>query len=272
MIYEKGKLYDLSIIDLKIDTNQPRKSMDLQALEELAASIKTHGIIQPLLFRVADDSPYLLIVAGERRYKAAQQVGLLIVPGLCVRGNEQISSESGAMTADINPSEIALIENMLRQDLTPIEEAEGLQSLMVEQNYSQDQLSAIIGKARQTVNETMLLNRLPQEIRDECRGDRKITRTTLIEISRKKQSRSMMTAYNNYKEQLQKQEEGRKKAEKLSDAARLCQTFDKTREKLATTEIAEWSNDDLLAVNNSGAALQEALQNFLNTPGESNLA
>jgi hypothetical protein len=58
--YEKGKLYDLSIIDLKTDSNQPRKSMDSQALEELAASIKTHGIIQPILFRVAADSPSLI--------------------------------------------------------------------------------------------------------------------------------------------------------------------------------------------------------------------
>jgi len=67
--YEKGKLYDISIIDLKPDPNQPRKSMDPVALEELTASIKTHGVIQPILFRTAADSPYLIIVAGERRYK-----------------------------------------------------------------------------------------------------------------------------------------------------------------------------------------------------------
>ncbi|MFZ4440944.1 MAG: ParB N-terminal domain-containing protein, partial [Syntrophales bacterium] len=59
--YEKGKLYDISIIDLKPDPTQPRKSMDLVALEELAASIKTHGIIQPILFRITADSPYLII-------------------------------------------------------------------------------------------------------------------------------------------------------------------------------------------------------------------
>jgi len=74
--YKKGKLYDLPIIDLKQDPNQPRKSMDPQALEELVASIKTHGIIQPILFRVAADSSPLFIVAGERRYKAAQLAGL----------------------------------------------------------------------------------------------------------------------------------------------------------------------------------------------------
>ena len=150
--YKKGKLYDISIIDLKPDPNQPRKSMDPVALEELAASIKTHGVIKPILFRTAADSPQLIIVAGERRYKAAQQAGLLTLPGICVEGN---------------PSEIALIENMLRQDLTPVEEAEGLQVLMTEQKYSQEQLAGIIGKARQTINEILLVNRLPQDIREE---------------------------------------------------------------------------------------------------------
>ena len=114
--YKKGKLYDLPIIDLKPDPNQPRKSMDPQALEELTASVQRVGIIQPLLFRVAEGgqisnlspdsanlSPRpLYLVAGERRFKAAQLAGLTTVPGICVEGN---------------PSEIALVENLLRQDL-----------------------------------------------------------------------------------------------------------------------------------------------------------
>ena len=138
--YKKGKLYDLPIIDLKTDPNQHRKSMDSQALEELVASIKTHGIIQPILFRVAADSPNLIIVAGERRFKAAQLTGLTTIPGICVEGN---------------PSEIALVENLLRQDLTAVEEAEGLQSLMSEQKYTQEQLSGVIGKARTTLSEIL---------------------------------------------------------------------------------------------------------------------
>ena len=134
--YKKGKLYELPIVDLKPDPNQPRKFMDSQALEELVASIKTHGIIQPILFRVDADNSTLVIVAGERRYKAAQLAGLTTLPGICVEGN---------------PSEIALVENMLRQDLTPIEEAEGLQALMTEQKYTQEQLGGIIGKAQNTL-------------------------------------------------------------------------------------------------------------------------
>ena len=181
--YKKGKLYDLPIIDLKPDPNQPRKSMDPQALEELAASIKTHGIIQPILFRVAADSPYLIIVAGERRFAAAQQAGLLVLPGICVEGN---------------PSEIALVENLLRQDLTPVEEAEALDRLLKEQSYTHEQLAGIIGKARNTLTEILSLNRLPLEIRDECRSSTTTARKTLIEIARKKQDRSMITAWGQY--------------------------------------------------------------------------
>ena len=196
--YKKGKLYDLPIIDLNQDPNQPRKSMDPQALEELVASIKTHGIIQPILFRVAPATTQssalstqnlLFIVAGERRFKAAQLTGLTTIPGICVEGN---------------PSEIALVENLLRQDLTAVEEAEGLQSLMSEQKYTQEQLSGVIGKARTTLSEILSLNKLPQEVRDDCRGDRSITRATLITIAKKKQARAMTTAYLAFKAKQQK--------------------------------------------------------------------
>ena len=252
--YEKGKLYDLPIIDLMIDPNQPRKSMDPQALEDLAASVKLKGIIQPILFRVAADSPYLIIVAGERRYKAAQIAGLLIIPGICVEGNA---------------AEIALVENLQRQDLTCIEEAEALKRLMDEEKYTQDQLAVVIGKPRATINDSISLTKLPQEIRDECRGDRIVSKKKLIEISRKKQQRAMTTAYAKYKEELQKaQAGGTKKREKLTAAVAFCQSLDKSRDKVEKTDITEWSDDNLLAANASVTALREALDVFLNPPGE----
>ena len=256
--YEKGKLYDIPIIDLKPDTNQPRKSMDLQALEDLAASIRLKGIIQPLLFRVEVDNPYLLIVAGERRFKAAQMAGHLIVPGLCVEGNA---------------AEIALVENVQRQDLTCIEEAEALKRLMDDEQYTQDQLSAAIGKPRATITETLSLTNLPQEVRDDCRGDRQMSKKRLVEISRKKQQRAMTTAYEKYKQEIQKEQEGgTKKREKLTAAAVLCQSLDKSREKLEKTDVSDWSDDDLLTANDSISRLREALDNFTNPPGEGGLA
>ncbi|MEI6313927.1 MAG: ParB/RepB/Spo0J family partition protein [Syntrophus sp. (in: bacteria)] len=256
--YEKGQLYPLSIIDLKADLNQPRKSIDQPALEDLAASIKLKGIIQPILFRATDESSYLLIVAGERRYKAAQMAGLLTIPGMCVEGNA---------------AEIALIENVQRQDLTCIEEAEALKRLMDEEKYTQDQLAAVIGKPRATITETLSLTNLPQTIRDECRGDRQMSKKRLVEISRKKQQRAMTTAYEKYKEELQKEQEGgTKKREKLTAAAVLCQFLDKSREKLEKTDVSDWSDDDLLTANDSISRLREALDNFTNHPGEGGLA
>ena len=256
--YEKGQLYPLSIIDLKADLNQPRKSIDQPALEDLAASIKLKGIIQPILFRATDESSYLLIVAGERRYKAAQMAGLLTIPGMCVEGNA---------------AEIALIENVQRQDLTCIEEAEALKRLMDEEKYTQDQLAAVIGKPRATITETLSLTNLPQTIRDECRGDRQMSKKRLVEISRKKQQRAMTTAYEKYKEELQKEQEGgTKKREKLTAAAVLCQFLDKSREKLEKTDVSDWSDDDLLTANDSISRLREALDNFTTPPSESNLA
>ncbi|MEI7635931.1 MAG: ParB/RepB/Spo0J family partition protein [Syntrophus sp. (in: bacteria)] len=252
--YEKGKLYDLSIIDLKPDPNQPRKSIDLQALEDLAASVKLKGIIQPLLFRVDAQSPYLLIVAGERRFKAAQMANLPSVPGLCVEGNA---------------AEIALIENVQRQDLTCIEEAEALKKLMDEEKYTQDQLAVVIGKPRTTITESLSLTNLPQAVRDECRGDRTVSKARLVEIARKKQQRAMSTAYDKYREELQKAlEGGTKKREKLTAAAIFCQSLDKTRERLEKTDISDWSDAGLLAANASVTALQEALGVFINPPVE----
>ncbi|MDP2268177.1 MAG: hypothetical protein Q8K46_03315, partial [Deltaproteobacteria bacterium] len=98
----------------------------------------------------------------------------------------------------------ALVENLLRQDLTSIEEAEALQRLKDEHKYTDEQLSGVIGKARTTISDIMLINRLPLEIRDECRGDQKIGKSVLIEIARKKQERAMTTAYNAYKAKQQK--------------------------------------------------------------------
>jgi len=255
--YKKGKLYNLPIIDLTPDPNQPRKSIDPQALEELVASIKTHGIIQPILFRVTADSPYLIIVAGERRYKAAQLAGLLIIPGICVEGN---------------PAEIALVENMLRQDLTPVEEAEGIQALMTEQKYTQEQLGGIIGKAQNTLSEILSLNKLPQEIRDDCRGDRTISRSALVTIAKKKQVRSMTTAYTAYKANLQKGKTTRQKKEPNEPQAAF-DMMDKAMTKIRSINTSAWTANDNTNFRTSLTSLKTEIDNYLNAPPAStNLA
>jgi ParB family chromosome partitioning protein len=107
--YKKGKLYDINLSDLQPDPNQPRKSIDAQGLEDMTASVGKLGVIQPIIFRTAADGS-LITVAGERRVAAARNAGLATIPAIYI--------------ADGNYAEVALVENLLRQDLTSIEEAE----------------------------------------------------------------------------------------------------------------------------------------------------
>ena len=260
--YEKGQLYQISIVDFRPDPNQPRKSMDPQALAELADSIKSVGVLQPLLFRVEEGgigghdpispeigivspdsgqmSQSLIIVAGERRWAAAQQAGLTVLPAICVEGNT---------------AEIALVENLQRQDLTPVEEAEALGRLQEEQKYTQEQLGGIIGKAQNTLSETLSLNRLPLTIRNECRTDRTIGKKVLIAIAKKKQERGMMTAYNDYKAKLDKQKAARQKKDP-NDPLTLFDLLGKAIAKLQSIDPTAWTEEDKATFQTSLANLK----------------
>ena len=248
--YVKGTLYQISIIDFKPDPNQPRKVVDPMALAELAASIRQHGILQPLLFRVAEGSPYLLIVSGERRFLAAKQAGLLILPAMCVEGNY---------------AEIALVENLQRQDITSVEEAEAFQRLLVDQNYTQEQLGDMVGKARTTVSDILTINKLPQAIRDECRGDRQITRQTLIAISRKKQERGMVTAYNTYRLKQQKVK-GIKQRKDPNDHAASLEIAQKTGMKIDNLDTVAWTDDEREIFRVTLDDLKNKIDRFINKP------
>jgi len=250
--YEKGTLYQIPITDLKPDPGQPRKVIDPEALAELATSIEKFGIIQPILFRDAGDG-VLCIVAGERRYQAAQQVGLTTLPAIFIEGNH---------------AEIALIENLQRQDLTSIEEAEALQRLMDEQHFTQDQLGGIVGKARTTVRDILTLNRLPQTIRDECRGDRIITRKTLIEIARKKQERGMITAYNAFRLKQQKESEGQNANKPLkknpNDPAVVLEFAQNAVKKINNIDTAAWTSEERESICAALIDLKGKIDTFLN--------
>jgi len=254
--YKKGKLYELPITYLNPDPDQPRKSLDPQALEELVASVKTYGVIQPILFRIApgssgvispDNPGGLLVVAGERRFQAALQANLETIPGICVDGNS---------------AEIALVENMLRQDLTPVEEAEGLQQLMTQQQYTQEQLGGIIGKAQNTLSELLSINKLPPEIRDACRADRTISKSVLITIAKKKQARGMITAYTAYKAKQQKGKTVRQKNDP-NDPQALCDLLDKALTKIGALDTAAWSEENKTSFAASLASLKAGIESYL---------
>ena len=145
-------LRTLDIESIHPSAKQPRKHFDDARLDELAESIRSQGIIQPLVVRVREGGGFEL-VAGERRWRAAQRAGLHQVPAV-VRE-----------VAESQAFEMALVENLQREDLNPIEEAEGYQRLVAEFGYTQESLSARVGKDRSTVANALRLLRLPPTVR-----------------------------------------------------------------------------------------------------------
>lgn len=132
---------------------QPREYFDEEKLKELTDSVRENGVLQPILVRTADNGKYQ-IVAGERRWRASKQAGLASIPAVI----KELSDKEAL--------EFALIENIQRQSLTPIEEAEGYQRLMDEFSYTQEQLASNLGKSRSHIANMLRLLSLPQEIKD----------------------------------------------------------------------------------------------------------
>jgi ParB family chromosome partitioning protein len=142
---------------------------------------------------------------------------------------------------------------------------------MTEQKYTQEQMGVIVGKARTTVGDILTLNKLPQEIRDECRGDRQITRQTLIAIARKKQARGMTTAYNAYKAKLQKGKTTRQKKDPNEPQA-LFDMMDKTMTKIRSVDASAWTDEDKTNFQTSLTSLKTEIDNYLAAPPSKNLA
>ena len=142
----------LSVGDIEPNKAQPRKSFDEEAIAELAESIKIHGVIQPIIVRQAGDGFYV-IVAGERRYRAAKLAGLTEVPVIVT---ELTSSEA---------AEVALVENIQRADLNPVEVAEAYKALIDDFSLTQQQLAERVGKPRSSVANALRLLELPDEIK-----------------------------------------------------------------------------------------------------------
>jgi len=177
-----------NIVNLKLDQifpnpDQPRKFFDEAGLKELADSIKSHGVLQPIIVKKFDRENFIL-VAGERRYRAARLAKLDKIPVL-------IRSD--------NPLEIAMIENIQRENLKPIEEAEGLKMLVDRFDYTHEDLSKIIGKSRTSVTEVLSLNRLPERVKEECRTSDKYTKSLLLQVVRETSDSRMLKLWEKIK-------------------------------------------------------------------------
>ena len=176
--YQNGSFYNVPIEKIGPNPYQPRQYFKPEALAELTESIRQKGIIQPIVIR-RDENGDLFLVAGERRLKAAKEAGLEEVPAILTKGN---------------PIEIALIENLQRENLNPIEEAEAFAKMIEEFNYTQEQLAQVMGKGRTTITQTLGLNRLPREIKDKCL-ESDVPKRILVEIARKKSDKEMIKLF-----------------------------------------------------------------------------
>lgn len=142
---------ELDINKIYPNPNQPRKRFDEEALQELANSIKLHGIIQPIVVNKEDDDKYM-IIAGERRWRASRIAGLNVVPVVIKNYTEK------------QVKEVSLIENLQREDLNPIEAARAIKQLMEEYNFTQEAVADRIGKSRSNITNTLRLLTLYPEV------------------------------------------------------------------------------------------------------------
>lgn len=173
----------LPLTDIRPNPDQPRKHFDARSLAELAESIRARGLLQPVIVKREPDGYYLLL-AGERRFRAARMAGLSAVP---------------AFVRDDHPLEIAMIENLQREDLTPLEEALGIAALIEARGYTHAEVADLIHKSRPHVSNTLALTRLPKAIQDEYNADPTISRDILISVARQKDEEAMAALWRRAK-------------------------------------------------------------------------
>jgi len=193
--YNNGDFFYVEVNQITPNPDQPRKYFDEHALEELTQSIKQNGVLQPIIIKFGQDGK-IYLVAGERRYRAAKKAGLEKMPAVFTTGNS---------------AEIALIENLQREDLKPIEEAEALDRMIKEYTYTQEKLALVIGKAKSTVSEILSINRLPDVIKEEVRRAEQYPRRLLVEVAKQKTPEDMLSFFNQIKKDGLKSEQVRER-------------------------------------------------------------
>ncbi|MBE6642987.1 MAG: ParB/RepB/Spo0J family partition protein [Ruminococcaceae bacterium] len=145
------RLVTLRLSEIEPEANQPRTIFDHEPLEELASSIATHGLLQPIVVRKGKNG-YYKIVAGERRWRASKMAGLSEVPVIIIEADDRKAAE------------LSLIENLQRENLNPLEEAEAYKALIDEYDLTQEEVSSRIGKSRSAIANTMRLLNLPEDV------------------------------------------------------------------------------------------------------------
>jgi ParB family chromosome partitioning protein len=172
-----GRRIALNLIEANPD--QPRSI--LGDLQDLKASIEAKGVLEPILVRPREGGRFT-IISGERRFRAAMEAGLSDIPSIVLD------------VSDAEVVEIALIENLQRKDLSPLEEADGYLTLQDKHGYTHEQIARAVGKSRVTITETLSLARLPLRVKDECRRADIRSKSFLLEMGRLPDEPAMLDA------------------------------------------------------------------------------
>lgn len=183
--YQEGSYYQIDIRLIRPDPDQPLPYFDPEALEELANSIKQTKLYQPILVRKDEETGQIILVAGKRRLQAARIAGLEKIPAIFTEGN---------------PLEISIIENLQRENLRPLEEAEALGRMIEQHGYTPEKLALTIGKAEGAIRDSLNLNRLPEAIKEECRHTDRYPKRILMEIAKQETPEAMLGLFSRAKQ------------------------------------------------------------------------
>jgi len=266
--YTKGKLYRVKIADLQPDPNQARRFMDPIAINELAASILKLGVMVPIQFR-QDEQGALIIVSGHRRVTAAGKAGLTEIYGTFTDGDTRMQG---------------FVDNLQREDLAPVDEAEQMAALMKEYVFNQYQLADALGKSQAAVSTTITLNKLPDDIRNACRTNPNIPKTTLLEVAKMKTDESMRRKFQVYMNKAGNVGQTVVPKKKLSKQRSLIAKTDALIGVLDGLPLSEWTEDDRNDLLNSLTGVRSKIEELFNAlnqqpvqeepvnPGGSNLS
>lgn len=204
---QRGVPIGKMILVEKLEPNPLQPRGEMGDLQELVASVKEKGVLEPLLVRPSQVGGRYMIISGERRYRAAIEAGLREVP--CIEMDVD----------DREVAEIALIENLQRKDLTPYEESEGLLALVERFGYTHEMVAQKVGKSRSSVTETLTIAALPPEVREQCRAASINSKSLLLQVARQSDQQTMLDFVKRIAAQGLNRDEARKARKKKQERA-----------------------------------------------------